>query len=1323
MLHSTSAFIDSNDVNREIRGYSALLCEWLTELFDTPFVLKHTTWSELFEGFEDGSIDFTGNMTPTEERQYIFYMTDPIAQRSIRYFRLTDYEEVDSRLPRYALLEGAASSANILKYKLYDFEPVFVSEYMEAHDLLVAGEIDALLAENSAEALFDRFNDVVTSPFFPLLYTPVSLTAKNPELEPIITVIQRFLENGGKHFLDELFDEGYREYYKHKLYMQLTDQEKDFIRNSGTIPFGAEYANYPISFYNERYDEWQGIAFDVLEEVSRLTGLEFEVYNDVNTQFYDLLEMLQDGRVHMVTEVIRTPEREGHYIWPENALMIDRSVLISKVTFPNISTNKVYSAKVGLSKGSAYTEFFFTWFPNHENYVIMHSQQATFDALVNGEVDMVMNSYSTLLNLINYQEMPDYKANILFENNYPATFGINKEQVILCGIIDKALALIDTEIISEHWKNRAYDYQLRLMQAQRPWIIGAAVLLLCVLILVAVLLVRSRYSSKKLENLVDERTRELELKERIIAANYEDARKARDEAEIANKFKSSFLANMSHEIRTPMNAILGITEILIQNEALPVDIEDGLCKIYSSCDMLLGIINDILDFSKIEAGKLDITPAPYSVASLINDAVQLNMMRIGSKQIEFKLIINEEIPAKLIGDELRIKQILNNLLSNAFKYTDSGMVTLSFDFKPIPGENKVLFEFVVRDSGQGMTPEQVEKLFDEYARFNNETNIRVQGTGLGLAITQRLISLMNGEIIVNSVYGVGSFFTVSFAQELVDESILGKDVADNLRYFRINNLTHSKICQTTRDLMPYGNVLVVDDVETNLYVASGLMKPYELHIDTVLSGYEAINRIKGGKVYDIVFMDHMMPVMDGIEATKRLREAGYNEPIIALSANAVAGQAEIFLKNGFTDFISKPIDVRQLNSILNKYIRDKQPAEVIEAVRLRGGGTEVSEPLSQLDSMLLEPFAKDGRKAITVIEELYKKNELESNEVDLRRFIVYVHGIKASLWNIGEKELSGIAARLEDEGREKNINEIMSLTPGFLNEMRALVERIEIILRSNNTGEDNGDYDLLYESLLAVKEMCADYNRKGALDLLADMNGYSNGVMTALNRIKAHILGGDFENAENEIALYITELPGKNKTKFSDKTVSGLDIKKGIEKYSGDEEVYLSILRSYTASMRSMLGTIESVTEENLKSYEIVVHGIKGTSRDMFAEEIGEAAAALEKAAKEGELRYIHEHNRAFLELTGEFVSELEALITIIDAENPKPAKDKPEREALLKLLEACKIYDMNSADETITELRSFSYEEDDDLVSWLGEKFDMTRFDDIVERLSKELI
>ena len=614
-------------------------------------------------------------------------------------------------------------------------------------------------------------------------------------------------------------------------------------------------------------------------------------------------------------------------------------------------------------------------------------------------------------------------------------------------------------------------------------------------------------------------------------------------AEMANRTKSVFLANMSHEIRTPMNVILGVTEILIQNETLSEETEEGLSKIYSSCDLLLGIINDILDFSKIEAGKLDLMPNLYQVASMINDSVHLNMMRVEGKPIEFELQIDENVPAKLFGDEIRIKQIFNNLLSNAFKYTDSGTVTLSIQAKPYKVSDEeesetdwIMLVISVCDTGHGMTKEQLEKMFDEYARFNNNKGKTIEGTGLGLAITQSLVSLMKGRIQVESEPGKGSLFTIYLPQKIIDKEFIGKDVVDNLKQFRSNYIKSMKRGQIVRDPMPYGNILIVDDVETNIYVAVNLMRLYKLNIETAKNGFKAIDLVKEGKVYDVIFMDHMMPEMDGIETTKRIRELGYKAPIVGLTANAVVGQADIFLNSGFDDFISKPIDIRRLNVVLNKFVRDKQPSDVIDAARKQYGGKPFTvsahpDDAQQPDLLLLESFIRDASKAIAWLDlqcsqpagtQLNLRDVFKDTET-LRMFTVIIHGIKSSLWNINEKELAELALQLEIAGRDKNIDLLGETTPDFINKLSGLLKNLKEERSRKNEEIESCDEDKneLKEKMAEIKKMAADYDRKGILNVIAQIKRYSKETKAMLDSISQNAIHSDFEEAEKIAADYI----------------------------------------------------------------------------------------------------------------------------------------------------------------------------------------------------------
>jgi CheY-like chemotaxis protein len=337
-----------------------------------------------------------------------------------------------------------------------------------------------------------------------------------------------------------------------------------------------------------------------------------------------------------------------------------------------------------------------------------------------------------------------------------------------------------------------------------------------------------------------------------------------------------------------------------------------------------------------------------------------------------------------------------------------------------------------------------------------DSNRTIEGTGLGMSITQRLIQMMNGRISVKSVLNLGTQFTVYIPQKYTGSSLIGREVAENLQRFEVSAAKQIKRSQLVFEPMPYGSVLVVDDVETNLYVAQGLLAPYGLSIDTASSGFEAIDKVKEGKVYDIIFMDHMMPKMDGIETTEKIRGLGYTRPIVALTANAVAGQSEVFLSKGLDDFISKPIDVRQMDTILKKLIHDKQSPEVIDAARHHKNSHEEHAAAAQMVSVpamlltnpkLAEVFVRSANKIIDALETIHEKRNAGGNvayeEDDIRVYIINVHGIKGALANLGEKEISAIAAKLENAGKEKDTAVMSEETPELLNRLRAMIEELQ----------------------------------------------------------------------------------------------------------------------------------------------------------------------------------------------------------------------------------------------------------------------------------------
>jgi len=635
---------------------------------------------------------------------------------------------------------------------------------------------------------------------------------------------------------------------------------------------------------------------------------------------------------------------------------------------------------------------------------------------------------------------------------------------------------------------------------------------------------RLEQSNTRLEIAVQERTMELE-KQTEIAVN-------------ASQAKSKFLASVSHEIRTPLNAVIGLSEIELRKN-LPESSRDSIVQIHQSGSSLLGLINEILDISKIEAGGFTLIPVEYEAASLISDTVNLNMIRIGSKPIAFSLKITEDFPRKLRGDELRVKQVLNNLLSNAIKYTKEGKVTLIAEWEN-QGGTDALLRFTVKDTGMGIRQEDMGKLFSSYVQLDIKANRKIEGTGLGLEITKNLVEMMGGNITVESEYGSGSVFTATLVQGLVDSTGIGKETAEDLQAFRY--ITGKKETELNRSWMPYGKVLVVDDLPVNLKIAKGLLEPYGLKVDLAESGQKAIDMVKAENPrYDLIFMDHMMPEMDGIEAVKIIRnDLSINNdyfrtvPIIALTANALIGNKEMFLSREFNGLISKPIDIVQLDKALNEYIRDKQSQETLQQAEIDKIRAESKDHDSSADSfpnipgvdvqygikmtggtvpnyrMVLSLFRKDAEDRLPLLKTTPDTGSLPA-------FNTCVHALKSASGSIGAKELSEQAQKLEEAGKAGDLAFVEKNLDAFVEQLTELVKDIKAcetslgnpVLSAEVTGTDA--QPLLRELASALQTRKAE-EVDAVLYKLSKVQLDAKTKM-ALEQISDEVLMAEFDNA------------------------------------------------------------------------------------------------------------------------------------------------------------------------------------------------------------------
>ena len=496
-----------------ICGFSALFCEWLSELFEIPFEPVFYEWGDLITGLENREVDFTGELTANKERRDIYLMTDAIAERLVKCVRIEDSEPLsdiaEKRTLRYAFLEGTVTVNEVTLLERKPFEPFLVDDYDTAYDLLKSGQIDAFFEESSAEAAFDVYSDVVFEDFFPLIYGPVSLTTQNPDYTPIISVVQKALHNNGTRHLTELYNRGEKEYIRNKLFSRLSDEEIAYLEANPHIPVAAESDNYPISFYDTYAKEWQGIFFDVLYEIELLTGLTFYVMNAEDAEPVDLLDKVENGQAAVISELTPTLDRESRFLLLDRDIYSDRYALLSKAEHRNISVNEVLYIKVGLIQDSTSSILFKRWFPSHANTVQYRNHRSALDALESGEVEMVMTTQNQLLVLTNYRELVGYKTNILFDYPFESTMGFNKDEIILCSIIEKTLHMIDTKQIAGHWMRKTYDYRNKVIASRQPWLAGTVALLLCVLLLLLFLFRQNRNEGRRLEKLVEIRTSDL----------------------------------------------------------------------------------------------------------------------------------------------------------------------------------------------------------------------------------------------------------------------------------------------------------------------------------------------------------------------------------------------------------------------------------------------------------------------------------------------------------------------------------------------------------------------------------------------------------------------------------------------------------------------------------------------------------------------------------------------------------------------------------------------------------------------------------------------
>jgi len=680
----------------------------------------------------------------------------------------------------------------------------------------------------------------------------------------------------------------------------------------------------------------------------------------------------------------------------------------------------------------------------------------------------------------------DTEYNIIYINNKMAeTFGVKRESSInkkcyehLRNLTWPCADCVLPYVLAESNYTYAEDIEYMWEEKTNKWLSGK------------VAIIRWTDGSPVLFHYLSDVTMKREYENTLLFAKHA--------AEAASASKSAFLSNMSHEIRTPMNAIIGMTDLLI-HEQLSERQMGYINDINLSAHSLLSLINDILDLSKIESGKLTLKAVNYDFHVLIANITSTFSYVAQKKGLEFKFESSSDLPEYLYGDDLKLRQVLTNICGNAVKYTEKGHVRL----KVSVSNDNLIFE--ITDTGMGIRKEDISKLFNAFERVETDKNRGIVGTGLGLSICKSFVEMMGGYILVDSEYEQGSVFTI------VIPAILGNKA-------EVKSTKNLKKEQTLS--APEANILVVDDNEFNLRVAEGLLGLFKIRTKTAFSGKKAIDMVQKNQ-FDIVFMDHMMPEMDGIETTGTIRKLGgqyASLPIIALTANAIQGAKEMFLSNGFNGFISKPIEMQELNEILWKWL----PPEKIEKIEIaplsvESQGDEIKSDFMRNLEKIDEINTGIGLNHVSGMENMYSETleaftkEMSSNCTamstslaygEMQSFSISVHAMKSMLSTIGAMNLSEAAAKLETAAKKKDIEYCMTRFPVFNEKLLALNERLSVIFRKKEIEpkKKSGDaaflYDNIKKALLAATDFDGDAGLKAINDLLAyDFGGENNTLL------------------------------------------------------------------------------------------------------------------------------------------------------------------------------------------------------------------------------------